>query len=84
MHAENHEDVSWSVVPGSVGTAGALVTPWAPRATPASDRARAEAIDALAPLLDKFKAKRPRSLRAPVDSAEYERARARFARRGRA
>lgn len=80
MTPENAEDVSFNYVPGSVGSAGDLVVPWAPRATPASDRARAEALAALAPLLDKLKEKRPRSLRAPVDTVAYERASRWFAR----
>lgn len=43
-HAEGTEDVSFGVVPGSRGTAGTLATPWAPRRSPATDRARAEAM----------------------------------------
>ena len=80
MTPENAEDVSFNYVPGSVGSAGDLVVPWAPRATPASDRARAEALAVLAPLLDKLKAKRPRSSRVPVDTRVYQRVNSRFSR----
>lgn len=76
MNAENAEDVSHGVVPGSTGTAGAFNVPWAPRATPASDRARREALAALDPILSKFRPQAPK--RAPARSASTRVARAIF------
>lgn len=80
FQSDSAEDVSFSAVPGSAGTHGRFELPWSPRATPASDRARAEAMAALSPVLDKFKAKRPRPLGTPVDTDAFQWARARFAR----
>lgn len=68
---ENSEDVCHR--PGSIGTAGPVVTPWAPRRSRASDRARAEAMAALAPLLSKHR--RQITQRAPVASADFWQAR---------
>jgi hypothetical protein len=75
MNPENAEDVSFGFVPGSVGSAGPVVVPWAPRATPASDRARAEAMEALRPMLDKYRA--PATSRTPVRLERYAEARER-------
>lgn len=68
---ENAEDVFH--VPGSIGTAGTCTVPWAPRATPASDRARNEALAALEPILSKHR----RQLKqcAPAAPADFWRAR---------
>lgn len=75
MNPENAEDVSFGAVPGSVGSAGPIVVPWAPRATPASDRARAEAMEALRPMLDKYRT--PSTPRALVRVDRYAEARER-------
>lgn len=71
------EDVSFNTVPGSLGTAGRFALPWAPRATPASNRARVEALQAITPILNKFKTRQQRE-RAPVDTAVYQTARESF------
>lgn len=76
MTPENTEDVSYGYVPGSIGTAGTFFVEWAPRATPASDRARREALAALDPILSKFRPKVIR--RAPARSAFIRTARAQF------
>jgi hypothetical protein len=57
---ENSEDVSWSVVPGSSGTAGAAVVPWAARANPASDEARAREMARINEILGRFRKRIPR------------------------
>lgn len=44
MYEDATEDVSARVVPGSIGSAGAVFTPWVPRRTADFDRARAEAL----------------------------------------
>lgn len=75
MTPENAEDVSYGVVPGSIGTAGTFAVPWAPRATPASDRARREALAALDPILSKFR-RQATPKRAHVAPAAFQRARA--------
>ncbi|MEW6339616.1 MAG: hypothetical protein AB1704_02855 [Pseudomonadota bacterium] len=77
MNGENAEDVSFGVVPGSTGTAGTFAVAWAPRRSQASDRARAEAIAALDPILSKHRTKTP-SRRAPVRAASIKAARASF------
>jgi hypothetical protein len=74
MTPENEEDVSYGYVPGSTGTAGAFAVAWAPRRTPASDKARREALDALDPILSKHRPEATR--RAPVRSESYHAARA--------
>lgn len=75
---ENDEDVSFDAVSGSVGTAGAVITPWAARRSAMADAARARCMPLIRAALSHVKvATLPRSLRAPVDSAAYERARAR-------
>ncbi|PMS38484.1 hypothetical protein [Trinickia symbiotica] len=74
---ENDEDVCH--VPGSIGTAGPTVTPWAPRATPASDRARAEAMAVLGPFLSKHR--RPAPSRAPAAPADFWKARENYLKR---
>jgi hypothetical protein len=71
------EDVSFSVVPGSIGRVTLADIPQAPRATPASDRARREALAALHPILNKFKTRQQRE-RVPVDTAVYHSARETF------
>jgi hypothetical protein len=76
MTPENTEDVSYGYVPGSSGTAGTFFVEWAPRATPASDRARREALAALDPILSKHRPKANR--RAPARSASIRTARAEF------
>ncbi len=76
-NAEGPEDVSFGYVPGSVGTAGPINTPWTARRRAEFDRARAQCMPAINAALSKFKAMRPRPLRAPVDSEAFERARAR-------
>lgn len=68
---ENAEDVCY--VPGSIGTAGPCCIPWAPRATPASDRARSEALAALEPILSKHR--RQVSKRAPIAPTDFWQAR---------
>jgi hypothetical protein len=80
MTGENSEDVSYGVVPGSTGTAGPLVVLWAPRATPASDSARRAALEALDPILSRFRPKANR--RAPARSASIRTAREQFFRSG--
>jgi hypothetical protein len=76
MTPENTEDVSYGYVPGSTGTAGTFAVAWAPRRSPASDRARAEALAALDPILSKH---RPQATkRAPARSASIRTARAIF------
>jgi hypothetical protein len=77
FQSDSAEDVSFSVVPGSVGRVTFHTIPQAPRATPASDRARREALAELTPILDKFKTRQQRE-RAPVDTAVYQSARATF------
>jgi hypothetical protein len=75
---ENEEDVSFDVVPGSVGSAGAVVTPWAARRSAMADAARSRCMPLIREALSHVKvATLPRPLRAPVDSAAFERARAR-------
>jgi len=76
MTGENAEDVSFGVVPGSTGTAGTFAVAWAPRRSPASDRARAEALAALAPILSKYRSTPTR--RAPVRAESVNTARAIF------
>jgi hypothetical protein len=73
--SEGAEDVSWTYVPGSIGRALVCAVPWAPRATPASDKARAEAMTALNKILSKY---RQRPMRAPVSKAEFNEARDNF------
>lgn len=68
---ENPEDVFH--VPGSIGTAGAPCIPWAPRRSPASDRARSEALAALEPILSKHR--RQVSKRAPAAPTDFWQAR---------
>ncbi|CAG4928345.1 hypothetical protein [Paraburkholderia saeva] len=75
MTPENSEDVSYGYVPGSIGTPGTFFVEWAPRATPASDRARREAMAALAPILKKHR-RQATPKRAHVAPAEFQRARA--------
>lgn len=77
MTPENSEDVSYGYVPGSVGSAGPVVTPWTARRAAMHDAARAACMPIIKATLSKFKATRPRPQRAPVDSEAYERARAR-------
>lgn len=77
MTAENAEDVSFGVVPGSTGTAGTFAVAWAPRRSPASDRARAEALAALEPIISKHRTNTP-IRRAPVRAASVKTARASF------
>jgi hypothetical protein len=77
LQSDSAEDVSFSVVPGSVGRVILADIPQAPRATPASDRARREAVLVMAPILDKFKTRQQR-LRALVDAAVYQAARESF------
>ncbi|CAE6746433.1 hypothetical protein R69619_02719 [Paraburkholderia nemoris] len=74
---ENDEDVSFSVVPGSTGTAGPVVTPWAARRNAMHDAARARCMPVIEATLSKFKTTRPRSQRAPVDTDVFVRARSR-------
>ncbi|CAB3726077.1 hypothetical protein [Paraburkholderia rhynchosiae] len=76
MTGENAEDVSFGVVPGSTGTAGTFAVAWAPRRSPASDRARREALAALDPILSKFRPQAQK--RAPARSASIRTARATF------
>jgi len=84
--AENAEDVSFSYIPGSVGSSGTCFVSWGPRPTPASDRARNDAIAALEPILSRFRAKESRPSQTPDRSREFVRARLLFfekaARRG--
>jgi hypothetical protein len=75
MTPENAEDVSYGYVPGSIGTAGTFAVAWAPRRSPASDRARAEAMAALDPLLSKYRRQATKK-RAHVAPAALQRARA--------
>ena len=77
MTPENTEDVSYGVVPGSTGTAGTFAVAWAPRRSPASDRARAEAMAALDPILSKHRTTTP-IRRAPMRAASVNTARASF------
>lgn len=77
FQSDSAEDVSFSVVPGSVGRSTFHTIPQAPRATPASDRARREALAALTPILSKFKTRQQRE-RAPVEAAVYQTARETF------
>jgi hypothetical protein len=76
MTGEGAEDVSFGVVPGSTGTAGTFAVAWAPRRSPASDRARSEALAALDPILSKYRTTPTR--RAPVRAASINTARAAF------
>jgi hypothetical protein len=73
--SEGAEDVSWTYVPGSIGRALVCAVPWAPRATPASDKARAEAMTALNKILSKYRQRPPR---APVAKADFQTARDNF------
>jgi hypothetical protein len=77
MTGENAEDVSYGYVPGSTGTAGTFAVAWAPRRSAASDRARREALAALAPILSKHRTSTP-IRRAPVRAASVKTARASF------
>jgi hypothetical protein len=77
MYAESDEDVSFTAVPGSVGTCGPVVTPWAARRSAMHDAARAACMPIIQAALSKFKATRPRPQRAPVDTDVFVRARAR-------
>lgn len=74
---ENEEDVSFGVVPGSIGTAGPVVTPWTARRAAMHDAARAACMPLIEAALSKFKSTRTRPQRAPVDSDVFVRARAR-------
>ena len=77
-NAEGPEDVSFGYVPGSVGPAHVLPTPWTARRRAEFDAARARCMPVIEATLSKFKAAtRPRPLRAPVDTEAYERARER-------
>jgi hypothetical protein len=76
-NAEGPEDVSFGYVPGSIGTAGAINTPWTARRRAEFDRARAECMPVIRATLSRFKATRPRPQRAPVDTDVFVRARAR-------
>lgn len=76
MTGENAEDVSFSYVPGSIGTAGTFAVEWLPRRSPASDRARREALVALEPIISKYRTTPTR--RAPVRAASIKAARASF------
>jgi hypothetical protein len=75
MTPENAEDVSFGYVPGSIGTAGTFAVAWAPRRSPASDRARRDALAALDPILSKYRRQATRQ-RAHVAPADFQRARA--------
>lgn len=75
MTPENAEDVSHGAVPGSIGTPGVFFVEWAPRATPASDRARREAMATIDPILSKFR-RQATPKRAHVAPAAFQRARA--------
>jgi hypothetical protein len=75
MTGENAEDVSHGYVPGSIGTAGTFAVSWSPRRSPASDRARAEAMAALDLLLSKYR-RQATPKRAHVAPADFQRARA--------
>lgn len=68
------EDVSHAYVPGSIGRVVLARVPWAPRATQASDRARAEALAALEPILSRHRTQQ----RAPVPVGTFSTARATF------
>ncbi|WP_156125811.1 hypothetical protein [Paraburkholderia kururiensis] len=76
FQSDSAEDVSHAYVPGSIGTALMANVPWAPRATPASDRARAEAMATLAPILNRFRDRTTQ--RAPVRAQSFNTARATF------
>lgn len=78
MTPENSEDVSFDYVPGSVGTSGAPSVLWAPRRTPASDRARQVEIEKIRSLLPKLDTRATRST--PVDVEAYREALAPFKR----
>ncbi|MDR5797465.1 MULTISPECIES: hypothetical protein [unclassified Caballeronia] len=56
MYDDTTEDVSARVVPGSVGSAGAVFTPWAPRRTADFDRARSEALAQINRILNRDRA----------------------------
>ncbi|WP_322005243.1 hypothetical protein [Paraburkholderia tropica] len=68
------EDVSHSYVPGSIGRVLMCSVPWAPRRTPASDRAREEALAIIEPILSRHRTKS----RAPVPVGTFSTARATF------
>lgn len=76
IEPDDSEDVSHSYVPGSIGRVLVGHVPWAPRATPSSDKARREAMAALAPILNRFRDRTPQ--RAPVRSQSLATARAIF------
>ncbi|MCX5545679.1 hypothetical protein M3A49_40760 [Paraburkholderia sp. CNPSo 3076] len=68
------EDVSHAYIAGSMGRVVVGSVPWAPRRTPASDRARAEALAALEPILSRHRTQK----RAPVPVGTFSTARATF------
>ncbi len=68
------EDVSHSYIAGSIGRVVIGRVPWGPRRTPASDRARAEALAALEPILSRHRTQK----RAPVPVGTFSTARATF------
>jgi hypothetical protein len=73
--SDSAEDVSFAVVPGSIGRVVLATIPWGPRRSPASDKARAEAMTAMQRILSKYR-QRPRS--APVSKADFQAARDNF------
>lgn len=77
---ENEEDVSFDVVPGSVGTAGPVVTPWTARRAAMHDAARARCMPVIKKTLARFRKPAPRRSRAPVDTQAFIQARERFRR----
>jgi hypothetical protein len=75
---ENSEDVSFDVVPGSVGSAGPVVTPWTARRAAMHDAARARCMPVIEKALERFRKPAPRRSRAPVDTQAFNVARERF------
>ncbi|MFM0364233.1 hypothetical protein [Paraburkholderia sediminicola] len=78
MTPENAEDVSYGYVPGSVGSAGPVVTPWAARRAAMHDAARARCMPVIRETLSRFRKPAPRRSRAPVDAQAFIKARERF------
>ena len=72
------EDVSHAYIAGSIGRVVVGSVPWGPRRSPASDRARAEALAALDPILSRHRTQQ----RAPVQAGQLSTARATFLEKG--
>jgi hypothetical protein len=82
MTPEDLEDVSFSYVPGSIGSSGTVFVPWTARRTPKADAVRAVEMAKIRAILPKAMPKADVSRL--VDSQEYQAAVEVFQREARA